>query len=489
MKLIKITMVGLFAFSMMFAQQNQPQGNPGAPEMHDGKSAVDHFMMAVQEGVDRGVLDQNDQNYLMELVPKMKEAVKSEYENEAEGAAGEVAKEFEEWLQGLRDEGGESEEVANRLAMELCMVESEAHRMMNPDGDHGDMHCGPHDGPQGGPDGPSPAVVDAWMSGMQENGYFDFGVAFDAAESTAKQEAQDAGEYDEETWDECADAGRNAMESARSDNKSPQEVFQAVSQAVNACGESQNQGRDGDHMGDDHMGNDYMGDNQMSNDHSQGQPPYSPAIMNSVQKYMENNWAVDDSKKDNPEWMDAYDNYDSWKPQDGDHMGNDHMGNDHMGNDHMDGNGPPPMPVYEEMDQNGDGEVNPEEAMAYFQNAPDWNDEAATNFDEDFNRVDRNNDGVVDKEEHMDEIAKVMVEEGTKAALMQGMQGEDVFNFVANGLYDYFVMKTGWRTEEEWQAGKNSAFNKYMEELGNGADPAAAMGAALQAGQAENDPN
>ena len=412
MKLIKVTMVGLFAFSLMFAQQNQPQGNPGPPEMHDGKSAVDHFMMAVQEGMDRGVLDQNDQNYLMELVPKMQDAVKSEYEDGADGAAGEVASEFDEWLQGLRDEGGESEEVAKRLAMELCMVESEAHRMMDPEGDHGDMHCG---GPHGGPDGPSPAVMDAWMSGMQPDGYFDFGAAFDAAESTAKQEAQDAGEYDEESWDECADAGRAAMEAARADNKSPQEVFQAVSEAVNACGEAQGQG--------------------------------------------------------------------------GDHMGGDHMGGDHMGGDHMGEGGPPPMPVYEDMDQNGDGEVNPEEAMAYFQNRPDWNDDAANNFDADFNRVDKNDDGVVSKDEHMDEVAKVMVEGRTKEAMMQGMQGEDVFNFVAEGLYAYFVEETGWRTQEEWEAGRNAAFNKYMEELGNGSDPGAAMGAALQAGQAENDPN
>ena len=403
MKLIKVTMVGMFAFSMMFAQQNQPQGNPGPPEMHDGKSAVDHFMMAVQEGMDRGVLDQNDQNYLMELVPKMKDAVKSEYENGADGAAGEVASEFDEWLQGLRDEGGESEEVANRLAMELCMIESEAHRMMDPEGDHGDMHCGP----KGGPDGPSPAVMDAWMSGMQSDGYFDFGAAFDAAESTAKQEAQDAGEYDEESWDKCADAGRAAMEVARADNKSPQEVFQAVAEAVNACGEAQGQGDDSDHMGGDHMGE----------------------------------------------------------------------------------GGPPPMPVYEDMDQNGDGEVNPEEAMAYFQNMPDWNDDAANNFDADFNRVDKNDDGVVSKDEHMDEVAKVMVEGRTKEAMMQGMQGEDVFNFVAEGLYAYFVEETGWRTQEEWEAGRNAAFNKYMEELGNGSDPGAAMGAALQAGQAENDPN
>ena len=29
------------------------------------------------------------------------------------------------------------------------------------------------------------------------------------------------------------------MESARADNKSPQEVFQSIAEAVNACGEAQ----------------------------------------------------------------------------------------------------------------------------------------------------------------------------------------------------------------------------------------------------------
>ena len=283
MKLINTMLVGVFAFSMLFAQPptggqqpppggqggppagGPPQGGPppgGAPDGAPGgppqggppqggpdgdmqnKSAADHFMMAIQEGMDRGVLDANDQEYLMGMVPKMKEAVDSEYNDGDDGAAGEVVDEFEGWLQGLYDEGGESAEVAQRLAMELCMVESEAHRMNDPDGDHDDMECqpqgGPQGGPEGGPQGPSPATVDAFFSaGQQPDGFFDFDAAFDAAESTAKAEAQEAGEYDEESWDECADVGRAAMESARADNKSPQEVFQSIGEAVNACGEAQ----------------------------------------------------------------------------------------------------------------------------------------------------------------------------------------------------------------------------------------------------------
>ncbi len=348
----------------------------------------------------------------------------------------------------------------------------------------------PGGGNPGGPpqDGPSPAVVDAFFStGQQPGGFFDFDAAFDAAESTAKAEAQEAGEYDEESWDECVDAGREAMESARADNKSPQEVFQNIVQAVNACGESQ--GGDSEDYGDDHMGDDH------------GQPPFSPSVMSSVQKYKENNWAVDDSKLDNQEWMDAYNSYDQWKPQEDGNMNQGGPGGPPMGGPGgppmggpggppMGGpGGPPPIPVYEDMDQDGDGAVTPAEAMGYFQNMPDWNDEAADNFDSDFARVDKNNDGVVDKDEHMNEVAKVMVEEGTEAALQQGKQGAEVFEFVAAGLYDYFVMQTGWRTEDEWTAGRDAAYNVFMEELNNGADEGAAMGAALQAGQAENDPN
>ena len=170
MKLIKSTLVGVFVSSMMFAQAPPPPPSGGAPggpppggpppsgDMQH-QSPAEHFMMAVQEGLDRGVLDPQDQQYLMGMVTKMQDAVKSEYEDGADGAAGDVFDEFDEWLQGLRDEGGESEEVAKRLAMELCMVESEAHRMADPDGDHDDMECQP----EGGPGGPSPAVVEAFF--------------------------------------------------------------------------------------------------------------------------------------------------------------------------------------------------------------------------------------------------------------------------------------------------------------------------------------
>ena len=69
---------------------------------------------------------------------------------------------------------------------------------------------------------------------------FDFDAAFDAAEATAKAEAQAEGTYaGDEAWGECVEVGRNAMNAARDDDKSPMDVFQAIAQAVNECGEAQ----------------------------------------------------------------------------------------------------------------------------------------------------------------------------------------------------------------------------------------------------------
>ena len=107
-------------------------------------------------------------------------------------------------------------------------------------GNQGGNHQGGNQGGPGGPDAPSQAVVNAWMSGAQEGGGFNFDAAFNAAEAQAKAEAQAEGEYfGDDAWNQCSDAGRAAMQEARDDNKSPQEVFQYVGQAVNACGEAQ----------------------------------------------------------------------------------------------------------------------------------------------------------------------------------------------------------------------------------------------------------
>ena len=101
------------------------------------------------------------------------------------------------------------------------------------------MGPGGPNGP-GGPGGPSPAVMQAWGSGQEDGGYFNFEAAFDAAEATAKAEAQAEGTYaGDEAWGECVEVGRNAMNAARDDDKSPMDVFQAIAQAVNECGEAQ----------------------------------------------------------------------------------------------------------------------------------------------------------------------------------------------------------------------------------------------------------
>ena len=310
MKLIKTMLVGVFVFSVMFAQQNPPAGGPPQGGDMQNKSAGDHFMMAVQEGMDRGVLDDNDREFLMGMVSKMKDAVAAEYNDGADGAAGDVGEEFEEWLQGLRDEGGESEEFANRLAMELCMVEQEAHMEINPDGDHGGMHCGPHPAEQ--------AYMDAMNQGASPEDAFRR-----AARAAQKFEQENQG--DEFNQDEFEQATRNAQEAymrALDDGADPMQAFGDAMSA--GYGDDDHDGdHNGQDHGDDHMGGDHQGGDHMGGDDHGDQPPFSPSIMNSVHKYMKNNWAVDDSKMDNQEWMDAYNSYDDWKPQGHENRGGD----------------------------------------------------------------------------------------------------------------------------------------------------------------------
>ena len=267
MKLIKSMLVGVFVLSMMFAQQNPPTGGPpqGGPDGGMNKSAADHFMMAVQEGLDRGVLDANDQEYLTGMVSSMKDAVAAEYNDDADGAAGEVAQQFDEWLQGLRDEGGESAEVADRLAMELCMVEQEAHMQNNPDGDHGGMHCGPHPAEQ------------AYMQAMDQGASPE--EAFAAAAEAVQQLEQEVqgDEFNQDEYDQAAGEAQAAFAQALADGADPMQAFGA---AMNAgYGEDHDDDHDGEDHGDDH-GDDHSDDHD-GEDHGD-QPPFSPSIINSV---------------------------------------------------------------------------------------------------------------------------------------------------------------------------------------------------------------
>ena len=63
-------------------------------------------------------------------------------------------------------------------------------------------------------------------------------------------------------------------------------------------------------------------------------------------------------------------------------------GGDHEGGDGDDG--PPP---FEDVDSNGDGSIDREEARDYFGDEP--------NFDEEYDKVDTNGDGMVDHDEYM----------------------------------------------------------------------------------------
>jgi len=268
MKLINTMLVGVFAFSMLFAQpptggQNPPPGGQGGPggDM-DHKSAAEHYMMAVQEGMDRGVLDANDQQYLMGMVQKMKAAVDSEYKDGTDGAAGEVMYEFEEWLNGLIDEGGESAKVADRLAMELCMVESEAHRMNDPDGDHDDTnecHRGPHPA--------EAAFIEAMDSGASPED------AFAAANQAALQFEQEmqGDDFNQADFDQASGAAQAAFNQAMAQGADP---MQAMGSAMGAAYGDDHDGDD--HDGDDHDGDDHDGDDYDDRYQDVGDGPMGP---------------------------------------------------------------------------------------------------------------------------------------------------------------------------------------------------------------------
>ncbi len=115
-------------------------------------------------------------------------------------------------------------------------------------GDHdGGQHHegGDHDGGQhheggdhDGMTGPSPAVQEAFFSTYDQTGSFE--AAFDAGESVSKEEAQQSGEYDEESWNECVQVGKDAMMAAvESGEQDPGKVFGAIAMAVDECGRGQ----------------------------------------------------------------------------------------------------------------------------------------------------------------------------------------------------------------------------------------------------------
>ena len=120
------------------------------------------------------------------------------------------------------------------------------------DADGNDVNCdcdgykkGDHDGGQhheggdhDGMTGPSPAVQEAFFTTYDQTGSFE--AAFDAGESVSKEEAQQSGEYDEESWNECVQVGKDAMMAAvESGEQDPGKVFGAIAMAVDECGRGQ----------------------------------------------------------------------------------------------------------------------------------------------------------------------------------------------------------------------------------------------------------
>ena len=206
---------------------------------HGDMTPLDHRIeginMFLNDMANNGVLASEDIDFLVNEAKRLEEAVHSEWDGN-DGAVGVVMGEIEAWLNDNVEDPG----VRDHYMHELCMLEYEAHKEhKEPGTEDGGPDCG---GPMNhsGPDGPSQAVMEAWGSGQQSDGYFDFDAAFDAAEATAKEEALAEGTYTgDEAWGECVEVGRNAMNAARDDDKSPMDVFQAVAQAVNECGQAQ----------------------------------------------------------------------------------------------------------------------------------------------------------------------------------------------------------------------------------------------------------
>ena len=165
---------------------------------------------------------------------------------------------------------------------------------------------------QGQGDQQPPPEAQAYMQKFQETG--DANEAFEAAAAVARANAEQGDDWDEQLFNDCKAEAKGAHDGVMDDTNDPQEAIKAALHAACVCS---------------------------------GQcPPYNPSVMKSVHKYKKNDWAVDESKESNEEWMAAYDDYDNWKdwkPSGGDDHGD--QGGDHgdqggnQGGDHGDQGG------------------------------------------------------------------------------------------------------------------------------------------------------
>ena len=149
---------------------------------------------------------------------------------------------------------------------------------------------------QGQGDQQPPPEAQAYMQKYQETG--DADQAFEAAAAVARANAEQGDDWDEQLFNDCKAEAKSAHDGVMDDTNNPQEAFRAAMGAACVC--------------------------------SGNCPPYKPSIMKSVRKYKENDWAVDASKEENQEWMDAYNDYDNWKDwrPPGDEGDEDHDGDE-----------------------------------------------------------------------------------------------------------------------------------------------------------------
>lgn len=113
-----------------------------------GGGPREHLRNTLKEGMDSGVFDDNDRQYIKGKIDELRQAVADEHsEAGCDNCAGDVMQSVDEWAQGLRDEGNHM--WADRIMTDLCHIEFAMHKSLDPQmgGDEGPM-CGP--GPDDG---------------------------------------------------------------------------------------------------------------------------------------------------------------------------------------------------------------------------------------------------------------------------------------------------------------------------------------------------
>ena len=116
-----------------------------------------------------------------------------------------------------------------------------------------------------------PPEAQAYMQKYQETG--DANEAFEAAAAVARANAEQGDDWDEQLFNDCKAEAKGAHDGVMDDTNDPQEAIKAALHAACVC--------------------------------SGNCPPYNPSVMKSVHKYKKNDWAVDESKECNEEWMAA----------------------------------------------------------------------------------------------------------------------------------------------------------------------------------------